>query len=338
MVAVLVVACPCALALAQPLAAAAGLGAAARRGLLLRSADALLCLGQADRIALDKTGTVTAGALLVTHASDADLRIAAGLERYSSHPIARAITAEATRRGIPLPQATEVQEVPGEGISGVVDGRRWELRSAGAGLVALRRAGAPEGTTPTTITLGDASRNGASAAVARLQDLGLSVTLLTGDHRDIALAIGREAGITEILARLDPAAKTRWIAAARSSGQRVAFVGDGLNDGPALAEADVGIAMAEGAASSVLVADGIVARGSLTPVVAGIVASRAATRMIRISQRRALAYNALAVTAAAAGLVNPLVAAVLMPLSSGLVIWNAARVEGLVAREDACTP
>ena len=337
MVAVLVVACPCALALAQPLAAAAGLGAAARRGLLLASADALLRLGQADRIALDKTGTVTAGALVVIHASDADLRIAAGLERYSSHPIARAITTEAVRRGIPLPQATEIREIPGEGISGRVDDDRWELRSAGPGQVALCRTGAPETGPTAMIGLGDASRGDAPATVARLEDLGLSVTLLTGDHRDVARAIGREAGITEVMARHDPAAKARWIAEARDAGHRVVFVGDGLNDGPALAEADIGIAMAEGAASSLLVADGIISRRSLAPVVAGIHASRAAARMIRSSQHRALVYNALAVTAAAAGLVNPLVAAVLMPLSSGLVIWNAARVEGLVAGEGSWT-
>ena len=160
-VAVLVVACPCALALAQPLAAAAGLGAAARRGLLLRSSDALLRLGRVNVAGLDKTGTVTAGAITVVEASDAALRIAAGLERYSGHPIARAITAEATRRGIPLPQAERVEETPGAGIRGMVDGITWELRSAGAGMVALTAPGLIQ-----IIRLDDAVRPEARTAVA----------------------------------------------------------------------------------------------------------------------------------------------------------------------------
>jgi len=331
-VAVLVVACPCALALAQPLAAAAGLGSAARRGLLLRSADSLLRLAQVNVAGLDKTGTVTAGAIAVTEASDATIRLAAGLERYSGHPIARAITLEAAERGIPLPQATEVRETPGVGISGMVDGIRWALRSAGAGAVELVADAAP-GSEPAgagVIQLGDAIRPDARAAVSRLHGLGLHTTLLTGDHPEIAERISREAGVNAVLARVDPAAKVEWIRQRQAADGRVLFVGDGLNDGPALAAADVGIAMATGAASSVLVADGIVSTHSLAPVAAGIRAGRAAERMIRSSQRRAIVYNVLAVSAAAAGLVNPLVAAVLMPLSSSLVIWNAARVERVV--------
>jgi cation transport ATPase len=136
-VAVLVVACPCALALAQPLAAAAGLGAAARRGVLLRSTEGFLALNDVTVVALDKTGTVTAGDVAVTGADQATLRVAAGLERYSAHPIARAIVAEAARRGIPLPRGSEVRELGGAGITGVVDGRRWRLESGGPGLVRL---------------------------------------------------------------------------------------------------------------------------------------------------------------------------------------------------------
>jgi Cu2+-exporting ATPase len=331
-VAVLVVACPCALALSQPLAAAAGLGSAARRGLLLRSADSLLRLAHVDVAGLDKTGTVTAGAIAVTEASDATIRLAAGLERYSGHPIARAITQEAAARGIPLPQATDVSETPGVGISGIVDGIRWELRSAGAGaveLVADSESGQDE-TSAGVILLGDAIRPDAQAAISRLRGLGLRTTLLTGDHPEVAERIGRQAGVDGVAARVDPTAKVEWIRQRQAAGERVLFVGDGLNDGPALAAADVGIAMATGAASSVLVADGIVSTHSLAPVAAGIRAGRAAERMIRSSQRRAIVYNVLAVSAAAAGLVNPLVAAVLMPLSSGLVIWNAARVERVV--------
>ncbi len=331
-VAVLVVACPCALALSHPLAAAAGLGAAARRGLLLRSSDALLALGRVDTAVLDKTGTVTEGELAVTAADDAALRIAAGLERYSAHPVARAVTAEAARRGIPLPRAREVREVPGVGITGIVDGKPWRLQAGRPGEIWLTS----EGGKPAAIALGDRVRPDARETVATLRRLGLEVVLLSGDHPEVAHRIGREAGIAAIQARAAPAAKAAWIAGQQQAGHRVLFAGDGLNDGPALAQADVGIAMGTGAATSLLAADGLVAVASLAPVVAGIRAARAAARAIRSSLRRSLVYNVLAVSAAALGLVNPLVAAILMPLSSGMVIWNAARVERRVRREEAC--
>ena len=333
-VAVLVVACPCALALAQPLAAAAGLGAAARRGLLLRSGDALLRLGRVDVAGLDKTGTVTGGAVVVTDAGDAALRIAAGLERFSTHPIARAITAEAARRGIPLPRAAEVRETPGAGITGVIDGVRWELQSGGPGVVQL--AVGKRSTVVADLLLGDAIRPDTREVVAEIAGLGLATTLLTGDHEDVGRRIAGEAGIHAFAARVTPAGKAEWIRTKQAMGRRVLFTGDGLNDGPALAAADVGIAMAGGAASSVLVADGIVSTGSLRPVVAGIRAARAAERATRRSQVQSIVYNLVSVGAAAAGLVNPLVAAVLMPLSSITVVWNAARVEQAVRRAETC--
>lgn len=329
-IAVLVVACPCALALAQPLAAAAGLGAAARRGLLLRSGDALLRLGDVTEVGLDKTGTVTAGDIRVTEASDSTIRIAAGLERYSSHPIATAVMAEAGLRRIPLPRATGVEETPGVGVRGMVDGVQWELRAAGVGRVALSN-GADR---VATILLGDRTRPDARASVEWLRRLGLRTTLLTGDHPEIAMAIARQARVDDVRGRVDPAAKVAWIRKQQAQGARVLFAGDGLNDGPALAAADVGIAMAAGAASSVLVADGIISTDSLAPLAAGVRAGRAARRMTYRSQWQSLVYNLVSVGAAAAGLVNPLVAAVLMPASSALVIWNAGRVEHLMRQED----
>ncbi len=333
-VAVLVVACPCALALSQPLAAAAGLGAAARRGLLLRSADALLQLAEIDEAALDKTGTVTAGAVAVIDASDTTLRIAAGLERYSTHPIANAITAEASRRGIPLPQAADVRETAGQGIEGIVDGVRWTLRSGEAGTVHLRRMDDAAAIAEGVIRLGDVIRDDARNAVAGLRGLGVHATLLTGDHKAVADEIAKAAGIEAVVARVDPAAKAVWIRDRQAEGRRVLFAGDGLNDGPALASADVGIAMASGAASSLLVADGIIAAPSIAPIAAGIRAARAARRMVRRSQLQSIGYNIVSVGAAIAGLVNPLVAAILMPISSAVVIWNAAWVERLVRRGD----
>jgi len=331
-VAVLVVACPCALALSQPLAAAAGLGAAARRGLLLRSSDALLRLGHVTVVGLDKTGTITTGTLSVTAATDATLRLAAGLERYSAHPIAAAIIAETARRRIPLPAAAEVREVPGQGISGVVDGARYEIRSSGPGAIDVLGAQGVIG----TVQLGDVARADSGSVVQQFERLGVRAVMITGDHSEVAERFGRDAGVGEILARTLPAAKSDWVRQQQASGERVLFAGDGLNDGPALAAADVGIAMARGAASSVLVADGIISTESLAPVIAGIRAARAAERVIHSSQRRSIIYNVLAVAAAAAGLVNPLVAAILMPLSSSMVIWNAARVERIIQAEEAC--
>jgi cation transport ATPase len=333
-VAVLVVACPCALALARPLAAAAGLGAAARRGLLLRSSDTLLGLGRVNLAALDKTGTVTLGTIAVAEGSDRAIRIAAGLERYSLHPIARAITGEAGARGIPLPRAANVREIAGEGIRGEIDGQVWELRAAGPGQLALTdEAGGQE-----LIRFGDLTRTDSASTVTALRALGLRTVLVTGDHPEVASRIGKAAGVDEIVARIRPDEKAQWIRERQHEGRRVLFAGDGLNDGPALAAAEIGIAMASGAASSVLVADGIVSAPSLAPLVAGIRAGRVAQRLVKAGQTQSLLYNVISVAAAAAGLVNPLVAAVLMPISSGVVIWNAARVEAIVRKGDRCKP
>jgi Cu2+-exporting ATPase len=322
-VAVLVVACPCALALSRPLAAAAGLGAAARRGLMFRSADGLLDLDDVETVALDKTGTVTRGELTVVRAEDETLRIASGLERFSMHPIARAIVAEAVERGIPLPEGEDVREVAGRGISGRVDAREYRLVAGGPGEVVLSGEGREVG----RIELGDVVRPDSAVAVRNLVDRGLEVVLLSGDHADVARRIAEQAGIPEVEARVDPAGKADWVRSRQAAGSQVAFAGDGLNDGPALAAADVGIAMGTGAASSVLVADAVISTWSLMPLAAGFRAAAAASRAIRWNQVRSIGYNIAAVSAAAAGLINPLVAAILMPASSAMVIWGASRVE-----------
>jgi Cu2+-exporting ATPase len=329
-VAVLVVACPCALALSRPMAAAAGLGAAARRGLLFRSGDALLEMGTVDLVALDKTGTVTVGDLEVVEAADDVLRIASGLERFSAHPIARAITRAAVERGIPLPVAEEVREEAGFGIRGVVDGRDWEILSGGPGKVLVRG----EGGDSWTISLGDRVREDSRAAVEEILGTGREVVLLTGDVQETAERMAEDAGIGGAFARLDPTQKAEWIRGRRDGGRRVLFAGDGMNDGPGLAQADVGIAMGTGAASSILVADGVISVPSLRPLMAGFRAAEAARRSIRQNQMRSIAYNIGAVALAASGLVNPLIAAVLMPLSSGMVIWGASRVDRAVRRGD----
>lgn len=329
-VAVLVVACPCALALSAPLAAHAGLGAAARRGLLLRSGDAVRNAARVDLVALDKTGTLTWGRPRVVAADDAVLRIAAGIERASVHPLALAIVDEATRRGIPLPLGQAIVETPGKGIAGQVDGTRYTVRSGGAGQVEVVDE---QEHLVGRIHLRDRIRDEARQAVAALQAAGQQVALVTGDHPDIAAEIARQAGIGQVLAGLGPTDKAAWIQARRAEGRCVMFVGDGVNDGPALAVADVGIAMGHGAASTVLVADGVLVGGQIGALRAGLVAARAAATATRNNILRSVAYNLVAILLAVTGLINPLVAAVLMPLSSALVIAGALGVERRVRRE-----
>ncbi len=319
--AVLVVACPCALALAGPLATAAGLGAAARRGLLLSGAEALDRLSMVRRVVLDKTGTLTDGVPTVVQAEDEPLRLAAGLERASVHPVARALRAEAISRGLPLPTPERVIERPGVGLSGVVEGQRLRLRSGGPDKVLLER----EGGMTHTLQLEDRLRSDSSRVVASLHSLGLETVLLTGDREEVAHRIGLQAGV-ETVFTCGPQEKAGLVEADDL------FVGDGLNDALALSRAGVGLAMREGAAPALHAADGVIAAASLEPVVAGIVAAREARRARTTSRRRAVAYNLVAVSAALAGLVNPLVAAVLMPLSSLLVVLETAAVEGRVTK------
>ena len=275
---------------------------------------------------LDKTGTVTGGHPVVVEADDAVLRVAAGVERSSIHPVARAIVAEATRRGIAIPRSHGVQEVAGEGIRGWVDGVCWTIqRGETPGTVEVVGAG--------TITLRDTLRPDAARTLAALRGLGVEVTLLTGDHAVVARRIARAAGIDRVVAGVSPDDKAAWIRHARADGGTVLFVGDGLNDGPALAEADVGLAMGSGAASSVLAADAVVAAESVRPVLAGMLAARAAAAATARNLRRSILYNVVAVMGAVLGLVNPLVAAVLMPLSSALVLAGALAVERRVRRD-----
>lgn len=348
-IAVLVVACPCALALAGPLSVAAGLGAAARRGLLLRSGDALRRLAAVDLVAIDKTGTLTEGRLAVAAVVPADgldasqaLRIAAALERVSSHPVGRALVEEARAQGLDVPLCRAACETVGQGVQGEVEGQRWRIGRAAAGEVALYRG--DSGTAAARFLLRDQPRDAARDTVARLQAAGLRVVMLTGDHFATAQPIAIDTQVDAVHADLRPEDKARWVQQQQALGHRVLFVGDGLNDGPALAASDVGLAMGTGARSTVLVADGVVTSAALTgstgdsdhlalrSLHAAVLAARLAVAAAQRSTRRSVVYNVVAVIAAAFGLVNPLVAAVLMPLSSAVVIAGAWRIEGQVAR------
>jgi Cu2+-exporting ATPase len=325
-VATLVVACPCALGLSAPLSLAAGLGAVARRGVLLRDGRQLLALARVRHLALDKTGTVTTGRPQVLAADDEVLRVAAALERSSHHPIAVALLDEARRRDLSMPVAEGVEEHAGEGVSGRVDGRAYRLCAAGPGAVALH---GPHGLVG-LLHLGDRPRPDAAAAVASLRRAGLRVTLLSGDHPQVTDAIARAVGVDEAHGGCRPDDKVAWLRA-----HRAAFVGDGLNDGPALAHATVALAMHSGVTASLLVADGVVTRPALRPVVAALAGARATEAAMQRNTRRALVYNAVAVGAAIAGLINPLVAAVLMPLSSAWIIAGALRVPRDMERLEA---
>lgn len=324
-IAVLVVACPCALALARPIIGVAGLGAAARRGVLFRSPAALLTAAEVDLVVLDKTGTVTEGAVRVVEAEDDALRVAAGLERFSAHPRAEAIVREAVRRALPIPIGGDVSETAGVGIRGVVDGASYEIRSAGGDAVeVLGPLGAG------TIRFGDRLREDAADTIEEIRRLGVPVRMISGDASEPTTRIASSVGSIDAWAAQRPEAKAERVRAWRDAGRTVLFAGDGLNDGPALAAAHVGVAMGGGAASTVLAADAVVVDDRLAPLGAALRVARASRRLVRSSRRVSLAYNLTAVAAAALGWVNPLVAAVLMPLSSGLVLAHAAWLERLL--------
>ena len=325
-VAVLVVACPCALGLSVPLAVSAGLGALSRRGVLLRDGDTLLRLAEVETVALDKTGTLTHGSLTVVAAEDPVLRICAGLERASQHPIGRAITREAVERGIPLPLFTHVVETPGQGIEGDLEGHHYVLQSGGAGRVRLTEAGQEIG----VVELGDRLRPDVLRSVELLRGAGLKLAILSGDVSAATHKLAEEVGIHTEYGELLPEQKVSWV----QEHSPALFVGDGLNDGPALANAHVGLAMRTGAGSSLGAADGVVSADGLRPIVAAIAGARATQSAIRTNLRRSVVYNLIAVAGAAFGFVNPLVAAVLMPLSSGMVLYGAWTVDRRLEQEE----
>jgi P-type Cu2+ transporter len=327
-IAVLVVACPCALALATPLAFASALHGAAARGLLVRSGGVLLKLARTRLLAFDKTGTLTEerpepGPLRLTPFGDElgeqrILILAAAAARSSLHPVAQAVVEAARLRGIEeLPLATDLHEEAGRGLEARVDGHIVRIGRPGA-TVELdgRRAG--------RLQLSDRIRPDAAPVVRELTRQGLAVALLSGDLPDRAEALAAAVGIAEVHGGMRPEQKAAWIAA--RSDQQVTFVGDGLNDAEALAVAHVGLAMGHGVDLSVEAADGALLRRRLDPLVSGIQLGRELRRILVQNVSLSLLYNAAAVAAAAAGLVSPLVAAVLMPFSSILVVSNASRL------------
>lgn len=328
-VAVLVIACPCALGLATPTAVVVGLGRAAQLGILIRSAEALERAEHLSVIALDKTGTLTTGHLeLVALRPNTDLsegellRLAAALEQGSSHPIARAIQKAAPAS---LPPLEGFTETPGLGVRATVEGRELSLGPAewppdnSNAWIELRAGNTLLG----HLAFRDRLRPSSRAAVARLHALGIEIHMLSGDRTEIAARIAAEVGIEHYQAGIKPQTKAMTVAALKANGQRVGMVGDGINDAPALAAADVGFGMHSGTDIARESADITLMQDDLHAVADSVILARAVMRKIRQNLFFAFFYNVLALPLAAMGMLNPVIAGAAMALSSVTVVSNS---------------
>jgi Cu+-exporting ATPase len=339
-----------------------GIGKGAENGILIRSGEALETAQKLDTIVLDKTGTITKGEPSVTDviALDGDqafvLRMAASVERGSEHPLGEAIVAGARARAIELVEPSIFEALPGRGVKATIDGREVllgnrrlmddravELGTLGSAADRL----ADEGKTPMftavdarvvgIVAVADTVKEDSAKAMATLKAMGLEVIMLTGDNRRTATAIGRAVGVDRVLAEVLPEAKAEQIRALQAEGKRVAMVGDGINDAPALAQADIGIAMGTGTDVAIEAADITLVKGSLRGVVTAIQLSRATMRNIKQNLFGAFIYNTLGLPVAAGVLypafgvlLSPLIAAAAMAFSSVTVVTNANRLRRFV--------
>jgi Cu+-exporting ATPase len=359
-IAVLVIACPCALGLATPTAIMVGTGRGADLGILVKSGEALETAHKIDTVVLDKTGTITEGKPVVTdiisipgYEENQILGWAASAESGSEHPLAEAIINEAKARNISLLAVTEFMAEPGMGIRGQMDGHQVLLgnprmmeqnRVSMEGLVLQYDQLSGEGKTPMVmavdgkpagiIAVADTIKASSQEAVDRLRDMGLEVVMLTGDNRRTAEAIGRQLGISRIEAEVLPGDKAEVVGQLLSEGKRVAMVGDGINDAPALAKADVGIAIGSGTDVAMESADIVLMRSELTGVATAIQLSRSTMTNIRQNLFWAFGYNVIGIPIAAGllhvfggPLLNPIFAAAAMSLSSVSVLTNALRLK-----------
>lgn len=359
-IAVLVIACPCALGLATPTSIMAGSGRAAEFGILFKGGEHLEAAQGVKVVVVDKTGTVTNGKPVLTDivatagnetqgrvlAENRLLSITAAAEKLSEHPLAEAIVAGAQGRGIDLPPAGQFEAIPGRGVSAVVDGQKvsvgtrrmmvengldigpWtgimtKLEQEGKTAMLIAVDDAVAGVIAVADTIKETSRE----AVARLQAMGIEVVMITGDNKITAQAIADQAGIRTVLAEVLPEGKAEEIRRLQSGGVKVAMVGDGINDAPALATADTGMAIGTGTDVAMEAADITLMRGDLMSIPDAILMSRKTMRNIRQNLFWALAYNTLGIPIAALGFLAPWLAGAAMAFSSVSVVLNALRLQ-----------
>jgi P-type Cu+ transporter len=317
-VAVLIIACPCALGLATPTALLVGTGRGAQLGIVIRGPDVLEQTRRVTTVVLDKTGTVTEGRMRYVGGLPPEaLRLAGAVEDASEHPVAQAVAAAARERFGTLPAVESFRNVPGRGVTGIVEGRRVEI-DRGTVLVDGERAG--------ELHVEDAVKPTSAQAVAQLQALGLKPVLLTGDREDTARRVAAEVGIERVLANVLPDGKAAEVRRLQEAGEVVAMVGDGINDAPALAQADLGLALGTGTDVAIEASDLTLVSGDLRAAPDAIRLARRTLRTIKGNLFWAFAYNVAAIPLAVAGLLSPIVAAAAMAFSSLFVVTNSLRL------------
>ncbi|MBU1865075.1 MAG: heavy metal translocating P-type ATPase, partial [Actinobacteria bacterium] len=349
-VAVLIIACPCALGLATPTAIMVGGARGAELGVLFKNAEVFERTRTIDTIVFDKTGTLTRGAMTLTaiEADDPDraLYLIGSVEAAGEHPVARAVALGAEERGIDLATAADFTALPGLGVRGTVDGivvtagrerlmvesgsvvpgrfieaaRAMELEGQTAFLAAW------DGEVRAALGVADTLRATAAGAVGSLREMGAEVAMITGDNRATAEAIAAQVGITSVMAEVLPGDKAAEVARLQSEGHRVAFVGDGVNDAPALTAADLGMAVGSGTDIAIEAGDVVLMSGDPALAATGLRLADATFRTIRQNLFWAFGYNTAAIPLAAAGMLDPMIAAAAMALSSVSVVGNSLRL------------
>jgi Cu+-exporting ATPase len=352
-VAVLLIACPCSLGLATPTAIMVGTGVGARRGILIKNGEALERGYKIDVVVLDKTGTLTEGRPAVTDVTatkggvtkDEVLRIAASLERMSEHPLGQAIVRAAKEQGIALAEVNDFANVAGKGITGrlavaaVMVGNLRLMRDHGISVerslshIDMREARAEtaiavasNGEMVGVIAVADVLKSDAKAAIQQLRVEGIATVMITGDNKRTARSIADEIGIDEVFAEVLPQDKAQHVKNLQARGRRVAFVGDGINDAPALAQADLGIAIGTGTDIAIEAGNIVLVKGSPLKIIEALKLSRLTFKTIRQNLFWAFVYNVAAIPLAALGLLNPMIAAGAMAISSVSVVGNSLRI------------